>query len=49
MKIGESGKKVNIDKSKTKRPRKDYKKLYFEFKEKYDELLKYVKELADSV
>lgn len=49
MKIGESEKKVNIDKSKIKKPRKDYKKLYFEIKEKYDELLKYVKELADSV
>ena len=49
MKIGESEKKVNIDKSKIKKPRKDYKKLYFEIKEKYDELLKYVQELTDSV
>ena len=49
MKIGESEKKVNIDQSKTKTSRKNYKKLYFELKEKYDELLKYVKELADSV
>jgi DNA-binding NtrC family response regulator len=49
IRIGESEKKVNAGKSKTKRSSKDYKKLYFEIKQKYDELLKYVKELADSV
>ncbi|MGB3478670.1 MAG: hypothetical protein WBB67_05875 [bacterium] len=49
IKIGESGKKANIGKLKIKGSRKDYKKLYFELKQKYDELLKYVKELTDSV
>lgn len=41
--------KVNVCKPKTKMPEKDYEKLYFELKQKYDELLKYMKELADSV
>ena len=49
MKIGESDKKDNTGKSNIKKSTKDYKKLYFELKQKYDELLKYVKELADSV
>jgi len=31
------------------RPEENYKKLYFELKNKYDELLSYVKELIDSV
>jgi hypothetical protein len=41
--------KVNVRKPKTKKPEKNYEKMYFELKQKYDELLKYVKELADSV
>lgn len=49
MKIGESDKKDNTGKSKIKKSTKDYKKLYFEIKQKYDELLEYVKELTDSV
>jgi DNA-binding NtrC family response regulator len=49
MKIGESDKKDSTGKSEIKKSTKDYKKLYFELKQKYDELLKYVKELADSV
>ena len=49
MKIAESSKKDNTGKSKIKKSTKDYKKLYFELKQKYDELLKYVKELTDSV
>jgi DNA-binding NtrC family response regulator len=49
MKIGESDKKASTGKSKIKKSTKDYKKLYFELKQKYDELLKYVKELTDSV
>jgi hypothetical protein len=49
MKIRESGKKNGTGVSKTKKTRKDYKKMYFELKQKYDELLKYVRDLADSV
>ena len=41
--------KVNVRKPKTKKPEKNYEKMYFELKQKYDELLEYVKELADSV
>jgi len=49
IQIGESDKKASTGKPKIKESRKDYKKLYFELKQKYDELLKYVKELADSL
>jgi hypothetical protein len=48
-KISKSEAKVNVCKPKTKKPEKNYEKLYFELKQKYDELLEYVKELADSV
>jgi len=41
--------KVNVRNPKTKKPEKDYEKLYFELKQKHDELLEYMKELADSV
>jgi|GEM_PF-6697252 len=34
-------------KNKTKKQEIDYKRMYFELKQKYDELLKYVKELVD--
>ncbi|MGB3340877.1 MAG: hypothetical protein WBB37_05295 [bacterium] len=47
--IGKSGKKARIGKSAIKSSKKDYKKLYFELKKKHDELLKYVKDLADSL
>lgn len=49
MKIIESDKKDNTGKLKTKKSSKNYKKLYFELKQKYDELLKYVTELTDSI
>lgn len=45
--LEEPGKKQELKSKKGKK--KNYKKMYFEIKRKYDELLKYVKELADSV
>lgn len=48
-KIGKSEANVNVRKPKTKKAEKNYEKMYFELKQKYDELLEYVKELADSV
>jgi DNA-binding NtrC family response regulator len=49
MKITESDKKDNTGKLKIKKSSKNYRKLYFELKQKYDELLKYVTELTDSI
>ncbi len=48
-KINKSEAKVNVRKPKTKKAEKNYEKMYIELKQKYDELVEYVKELSDSV